>query len=193
MIYDLRFRILKNNLISYILHPTSKRGFTLVELLVVIAVLGIISTIVLIAINPLNRIQEGKDAGRVTAIGQLSNAVQSYYTGQGGVYLAANSTWINTLISSNELKNLPSQTDYLPGTDPCSGTSSQRYFCYNTNGTEAIIYTTLEADSNKSRCENSPGTTTYFLWSSSQSQAGIVCEVLDPGTAGKFSGFTFIP
>lgn len=173
--------------------PDYLKGFTLVELLVVIALLAIISGITLIAINPLNRIQEGKDAGRLTTVGQLSNAVQTYYTGKGGVYPSASATWIDSLVAGGELKNLPAQTNYLPGTEPCNFSASQRYFCYNTNGTEAIVYVTLEAASNKSRCDGALGTTAYFIWVSSQSRAGIVCESSDPGDAGKFSGFTFIP
>ena len=57
-----------------------QKGFTLIELLVVIAVLGILATAVLVAINPLQKINQANDSKVKNDIGQMANAVQSYYT-----------------------------------------------------------------------------------------------------------------
>ncbi len=53
-------------------------GFTLIELLVVIAILGILSGIVMFAINPTKRIKQARDARRKAEIKQISNAIQAY-------------------------------------------------------------------------------------------------------------------
>ncbi|HLD01481.1 MAG TPA: prepilin-type N-terminal cleavage/methylation domain-containing protein, partial [Patescibacteria group bacterium] len=42
------------------------KGFTLIELLIVIAVLGVLATIVLVAIDPLEQLSRGTDAGQKT-------------------------------------------------------------------------------------------------------------------------------
>src|SRR5436309_3360735 len=57
-----------------------QQAFTLVELLVVIAVLAVLAAAVLVAINPVEQINRGKDATRVSAMAQLGHALQTYAT-----------------------------------------------------------------------------------------------------------------
>ncbi len=62
------------------------KGFTLVELLVVIAIIGILAAVVLVAVNPLEQLARGRDAGKLATVAGLGKAAQSYYTSQGGPY-----------------------------------------------------------------------------------------------------------
>ena len=55
------------------------QGFTLVELLIVIALLGVIATIVIAAINPIEQANRAADAGMKADASQLVSAVQRYY------------------------------------------------------------------------------------------------------------------
>lgn len=55
------------------------QGFTLVELLIVIALLGVIATIVIAAINPIEQANRASDAGKKADASQLVSAVQRYY------------------------------------------------------------------------------------------------------------------
>ncbi len=55
-------------------------GFTLIELLIVIAILGILALVVLIAINPAKRQNEAKDSQVKTDIGQIATGLQAYFT-----------------------------------------------------------------------------------------------------------------
>jgi len=59
------------------------RGFTMIELLIVIAILGILAVAVLSAINPLEQIRRGRDTGSRSDAEQLLNAVERYYAMKG--------------------------------------------------------------------------------------------------------------
>jgi prepilin-type N-terminal cleavage/methylation domain-containing protein len=58
------------------------QGFTLVELLIVIALLGIIATIVIATINPIEQANKARDAGYKNDASELVSAVQRYYASQ---------------------------------------------------------------------------------------------------------------
>lgn len=55
------------------------KGFTLVELLIVIALLGVIATIVIAAINPIEQAARARDAGYKADASQLLSAIDRYY------------------------------------------------------------------------------------------------------------------
>jgi len=60
-----------------------RSAFTLIELLIVIAILGILAAAVLVAINPGKRTAQARDAQRKSAIGSIANALIGYYTLSG--------------------------------------------------------------------------------------------------------------
>ena len=57
---------MKNNL---------NKGFTLIELLVVIAILGILATLVVLAINPAEAQRKGRDATRLSDVATIRKAI----------------------------------------------------------------------------------------------------------------------
>ena len=57
-----------------------KPAFTLIELLIVIAILGILAAAVLVAINPGKRTAQARDAQRKQDINAIANALIGYYT-----------------------------------------------------------------------------------------------------------------
>jgi len=54
-------------------------GFTLIELIIVIAVLSILSVAVLTTLNPITQFQKADDARRKSDLGQIQKALESYY------------------------------------------------------------------------------------------------------------------
>ncbi|MEX0595284.1 MAG: type II secretion system protein, partial [Candidatus Paceibacterota bacterium] len=56
----------------------NKKGFTLVEILVTIVLIGIIATIVLVAINPNRQISQSRNLERQASISDIYNALQQY-------------------------------------------------------------------------------------------------------------------
>ena len=111
------------------------KGFTLIELLVVIAVLGILAAVVLVAINPTARIQDARNSGVRSDIGQLGTAMEAYFTENNGNYPTSA---LSELVSDDQLKQLPSPPS---GRDTSNCVSS---YVYVTGSTEAAAYSDLE-------------------------------------------------
>jgi prepilin-type N-terminal cleavage/methylation domain-containing protein len=61
-----------------------KKGFTLIELLIVIAIIGILAAIVLVAVDPAKRLGQARDASRSSEVNALLNAVLNYTVDNGG-------------------------------------------------------------------------------------------------------------
>lgn len=62
--------------------PISSRGFTLVELLVVVAIIGILSSVVLVSLSTANT--RGKDGAVQANLDSLRTQAQLYYNANGG-------------------------------------------------------------------------------------------------------------
>lgn len=63
-----------------------KAGFTMIELLIVIAVLGVLAVAVLAAINPIEQINRGRDTGSRSDAEQLLSGIDRYYVARDGVW-----------------------------------------------------------------------------------------------------------
>ncbi len=61
----------------------ARSGFTMIELLIVIAILGILATAVLSAINPVEQINRGRDTGTRSDAEQLISAIDRYNAFKG--------------------------------------------------------------------------------------------------------------
>lgn len=115
-----------------------RKGFTLIELLVVIAVLGILAGGVLVAINPLKRIQQANDARIKSDMGQIANAMQAFYT-----FHQYYPTTLQELKDSGDLKTIPTKPDGEAYDD-----NPSNYICTsdgNGHCTEISIVTSISA------------------------------------------------
>lgn len=62
---------------------SKQAAFTMIELLIVIAILGILAVAVLAAINPIEQINRGRDTGSRSDAEQLLSAIDRYYAYKG--------------------------------------------------------------------------------------------------------------
>lgn len=56
---------------------TSRKGFTLIELLIVVAIIGILASVIIVGLAPAQR--SGRDARRIADLKQVQTALELYY------------------------------------------------------------------------------------------------------------------
>jgi prepilin-type N-terminal cleavage/methylation domain-containing protein len=82
---------------------SSSSGFTLIELLVVIAVIGVLAAAVLIAIDPIDRLNAAKDSRTQQDIASLAKGVEQYAVQNNGTYPAT----LDDLRTGGQMKSIP--------------------------------------------------------------------------------------
>lgn len=161
-----------------------EEGFTLIELLIVIAILGTLAVVVLLALNPIQQLARTRDSGRSSTVTQLGHALEAYATTHNGVYPSTTTcpagSWITTcLVGAGEISIAPKAIAYSAGGTSCGGEFG---WCYAVNATvpnNAIIYTAVEAKANLSKCNGATGcpssTAASFVYSTADGRGGLVC------------------
>ncbi|HZE86961.1 MAG TPA: type II secretion system protein, partial [Methylomirabilota bacterium] len=149
-------------------------GFTLIELLVVIAILGVLAGAILVAINPLEQLARGRDAGRKSTVDELGHATQAYYTAQNATYPVQGITWMTTIQTAGELKVLPSNptaSGYITGCNTAN--VAQNGYCYQTNATDGIVYGRAESKSSLTSAGCTGTQVAWVVWSSADGRTGL--------------------
>jgi type IV pilus assembly protein PilA len=112
------------------------KAFTLVELVVIMGIISILSSITLVAINPPRQYAQARDTQRKNDINQIVNAVLQYVSDNQGVVPTAITTTPTIMGSGSGQANICSLlvTAYLPEMpyDPQNGSYSN-CASYNTN------------------------------------------------------------
>jgi len=115
------------------------KGFTLIEILVVIGLIAILATVVIVAINPVRQFKQGRDSQRISNINSILNAV--------GQRIADNKGKFDGTLSGVTCPTLPTSTTTIKSSggidlfsnclvptyiaqqliDPSTGTSGSSY------------------------------------------------------------------
>lgn len=116
-------------------------GFTLIELLLTITIMAIFIAGIVVLINPGRKIRQAKDARIKSDIGEISVALQSYYTLNNMIYPLN----LDSLANSGDIKTVPkmpngNQYSYSR-TEPCTTS-----FC------EAVAYGQLQEQEDNVWC-----------------------------------------
>ena len=80
----------------------NQKGFTLIEILLVVAAIAILAGIVIVAINPAKQLGDTRNASRNSAVNTILNAVTQYAVDNNGV-LPAGITASSTEICSSSV------------------------------------------------------------------------------------------
>lgn len=154
----------------------SPSGFTLIELLVTIAVLAVISSAVLVVLNPLERINQSRDSVKQAHISSIGLALKSYSIFSTGAYPSP-ALVESSLEGSGQLTAFPtnpSQAVFSCASVSGTGAVPVNGYCYNTLPPYgAVVYAGLEAQANIKYC--SAGQTAWYVWSAIAGGSGIVC------------------
>lgn len=137
-----------------------QKGFTLIEVLIVIAMIAVLSTIVLIGLGPSRKI--GRDARRVADLRQVQGGLELYFnkcrfypgtTDCVGGFSAAPSDWnaLKTVLTGSSIG-----VSQVPD-DPNSSATNQTHYAYGSlNGTSYTLGATLEDTNSPSLKESAP-------------------------------------
>ncbi len=123
-------------------NKNTKKAFTLIELLMVISIIGILSSIVLISVSAVRK--NARDAVRKSDLSQISKALEVYQISHNGVYPAisgifetsmgicnpvSNCTGNNWDSTSNLIKNLKDEENIEIMIDPLN--KGEYYYLYD--------------------------------------------------------------
>jgi prepilin-type N-terminal cleavage/methylation domain-containing protein len=131
-------------------------GFTLIEMMVVIAIVGILSSLVLIGLGPVQ--QRGRDARRLSDLRQVQTGLELYYS-KNGSYPSAD-TWAKL---QQDLAGAAIGVSKLP-TDPRSAgdlnSANQYKYAADSSQSSYVLGATLE-DKNNPSLDSSIGSASF--------------------------------
>src|SRR4051812_14718707 len=67
----------------------NKRGFTLIEVLVVIGIIAVLAAVVLVAVNPARQFKLARDSQRTSNVNSLLNAIHQNMAEHRGIFICA--------------------------------------------------------------------------------------------------------
>ena len=84
------------------------RGFTLIEILIAISIIGVLGAAILVAVDPVQRIQEGRDARRFSEVNGILSAILNkqvddvaYYNGVATAPVITHATFAQVIVTSD--------------------------------------------------------------------------------------------
>lgn len=133
-----------------------KKGFTLIELLIVVAIIGLLASVVLVGLGGFRA--RGRDARRIADLREVQNALELYYT-KNNAYPAvsgAGSSWasLKTSLTGAGIGVTSISSDPLGGT---------RTYQYSVSGNvqNYVLRADLEDSNNPALTDSPKGTITF--------------------------------
>lgn len=118
-------------------HAQLRKGFTLVEILIVVSIIGLLSSIVLVGLGSFRA--RGRDARRVADLREIGNALELYY-GKVGSYPAGGWDGLKQALVDAEIGVTTISDDPLRGT---------HHYQYGSGGQNYVLGARLEDKNNQ--------------------------------------------
>ncbi|MFH0755644.1 MAG: type II secretion system protein [bacterium] len=121
----------------------TKKGFTLIELIVVIAIIGFLTTVTIISLQTAK--QKGSDAGKIKALAEINKALNIYFTdANGGAGTYPSGTDLSSLVNGpiKYIASIDSKIKY-------QGLTANNTVCSSGGCYSYVLYTILSDDKNK--------------------------------------------
>lgn len=150
----------------------SERGFTLIEILIVVAIIAVLASAVLIGLGPVQR--QGRDARRISDLRQVQNALELYYAKcgyyPGTAQPTSPCTAFSSIVAWSDVSSALVGSSIGVSQVPNDPTAGKNYF-YGTSatGNSYVLGTALE-DPNNSALQNSAQGTIF----------GVSCTPVSP-------------
>jgi type II secretion system protein G len=150
------------------------RGFTLVELLVVISIIGILSAVTLASMSSVRK--KARDIQRIANLNQIANAIALYQLDSGGIppgedgveYVNGNKEWIPGLA--------PKYISVVPS-DPID--TGEHKFHYSRQGNNYEVISFMEQNGNDVACGDGGSSCQYY-----EKASGAFLVLVNPGASG---------
>lgn len=165
---------------SKLTHPkfTGNRGLTLIEILVVVAIVGIMAGVLVVVVNPFQLNAKARDARRVSNLKAIQTALELYKINNGGLYPLSASWSVLTggdsvsvaLVPTSAgvvkyIDNFPQdpsyQSSFSGAVNPCnldlSGTPAYRYNYRTPNPATSYVLTAqieVSSSANQNTCQS---------------------------------------
>lgn len=139
-----------------------KKGFTLLEMLIVLTIIAILATVVFVSLDPMTQFAEGRNARRWSDVNNISTAMYRYVISKKAFPIGlddkirqlgtANSGCNITCVGAeNSCLDLSSQLkpflDSLP-IDPKNGSSEKTFYSVSKNSDNVISVKSCNAENN---------------------------------------------
>lgn len=115
------------------------KGFTLIELIIVAAIIALVATATMAVLNPFTQFQKARDARIKSDLAQIQKSLESYYQDKGGY---PSSTAAYKILDGVTINWGSSWQPYM-NVLPKDATSGHTYVYYSLGGQSYYIYANL--------------------------------------------------